>query len=201
MKLRQIQITPSGMLVLICWMAIGWGMATETKAQSPGLGWGHLQDSCEQFKRDFHRNRLWPAPFRAMDTAAVMSYFEVQRDNGWRLHNTLGTGMFDPSTNQLTDAGYMHLRWIVTQAPQERRVVFILRGRNESITAARVEAAQLAISELIPVGPLPPIYLTDQESPGSSGVYQTSVSRQITQSIPAPRLPPPTSGSSGSSSP
>ncbi|RMF38546.1 MAG: hypothetical protein D6753_15665 [Planctomycetota bacterium] len=158
-----------------------------------------MHEKYQQFRTDFHRNRLWPHPFRAQDSAAVMRFFDVQRDNGWRLHNTLGAGMFDSNTNQLTDAGRMHLRWIVLRAPEERRVVFVLRGRNDSETATRVEAAQLAISEMIPVGPLPPIYLTDQDAPGSSGAYQTTINRAMTSSVPAPRLPPADGVISGSS--
>ncbi len=166
------------------------------KSQQPGFGWAGVHEKYQQFRTDFHRNRLWPHPFRVQDTAAVISYFEIQRDNGWRLHNTLGAGMFDPNTNQLTDAGRMHLRWIVLRAPEDRRVVFVLKGRDDSATAKRVEAAQLAISEMIPVGPLPPIYLTDQDAPGSSGAYQTAINRAMTASVPAPRLPVTDSGTS-----
>ncbi len=48
---------------------------------------------------------LWPTPFRAEDTVAVTQVFDIQRNNGWRLFNTLGTPMFDPQTHRLTDAG------------------------------------------------------------------------------------------------
>jgi hypothetical protein len=144
---------------------------------------------------DFYRNTRWPAPFRAMDTSSVLSYFEVQRNNGWKLHNTLGTAMFDPNTHLLTDSGRAHLRWIVTNAPQERRVIFVLQGTDQQETAQRIESTQLAVSEMVPVGPLPKIYLTDTDSPGSSGVYQTAIVRSMTNSVPAPRLPANTAAS------
>jgi hypothetical protein len=131
---------------------------------------------------------MWPAPFTAADTQAVTSIFEQQRSNGWRLQNTLTTGMFDPKTNCLTDAGRAHLKWIVTQAPQARRVVFVLQDADQALTAARVESTQLAISEVIPVGPLPQIYLTDRQPFGSAGVYQTAIHRAMTNSVPSPRL-------------
>lgn len=144
---------------------------------------------CQQFHYDYYRNNAWPKPFRAMDASSVISYFDVQRNNGWQLHNTLGTAMFDARTNALTDSGRAHAHWIVSRAPRNRRVVFVLQGPTQEITAQRVESAQLAISEFIPSGPLPDIYLTDRDAPGSSGVYQTAIVRALTNSVPAPRLP------------
>ncbi len=145
--------------------------------------------SCGQrFKYDYYRNKMWPLPFRAMDSQSVLDYFQVQRDNGWKLHNTLGAAMFDPETHRLTDSGKAHVRWIVSRAPQDRRVVFVLQADAPNQTMVRVESTQLAISELIPVGPLPQLYLTDQDAPGSSGVYQTAITRAMVSSIPEPRL-------------
>jgi hypothetical protein len=154
------------------------------------------QQSCEPvhghgpsaFHTDFYRNNRWPLPFRNDDAASVLNYFDVQRNNGWKLNNTLGNAMFEPSTNALTQAGIAHMRWIVQQAPLNRRVVFVLVGNNQQQTAARVESTQLAISELIPTGALPAIYLTDRDSPGSSGAYQAAVVNAFTQSLPSPRL-------------
>lgn len=146
--------------------------------------------NCAQnFHYSFYRNAAWPMPFRAMDTAAVTSIFEAQRNNGWKLSNTIGAAMYAPGTHELTDAGKAHLRWVVTQAPENRRVVFVRQGANQAVTAKRVESTQLAISELIPVGPLPQLYLTQRDAPMSSGEYQTTVLRALTSSVPPPRLP------------
>ena len=145
--------------------------------------------SCgEGFRYDYYRNKMWPLPFRAQDTSSVLDHFAVQRNNGWKLHNTLGAAMFDPHTQQLTDSGKAHVRWIVSRAPHDRRVVFVLQADSADKTAAQVESTQLAISELVPVGPLPQMYLTDHDAPGSSGVYQTAILRSMTSSIPQPRL-------------
>ncbi len=159
------------------------------EAQQPS----HLQNA----KTDRWRNTLWPTPFRAEDTLAVTNVFDIQRNNGWRLYNTLGTPMFDPNSNRLTDAGKAHIKWILTYAPQNRRVIFVLKGDDANKTANRVESTQLAISEFVPSGNLPPIYLTDVESSGSSGSYQTAVYRAMVTSVPSPRLPD-SSGGGGS---
>lgn len=152
-------------------------------------------------KTDVWRKGLWPMPFRAEDSLAVTSFFDIQRNNGWRIANTLGTPMFDPETNQLTDAGKAHIRWILTQAPQHRRVIFVLKSDDTAKTAFRVESTQLAVSEMLPVGNLPPIYLTDVESVGSSGVYQTAVYRAMVSTVPSPRLPAPAASKSGGGTP
>lgn len=164
--------------------AVGF-LATAASAQqycAESPSWG------EQARYDYYRNKMWPLPFRAMDTRSVLDHFAVQRNNGWKLHNTVGASMFDPNTQQLTDSGKAHVRWIITRAPQDRRVVFVLQGDAPQQTATRVESTQLAISEIIPVGPLPQLYVTDQDAPGSSGVYQTAITRAMATSVPAPRL-------------
>lgn len=158
-------------------------------ASASAQDWSCPPGAGSSFHRDYYRNNRWPLPFRAQDTNAVLSYFDVQRNNGWKLHNTLGVAMFDVKTQMLTDSGRAHVKWIVSRAPQNRRVVFVLQGDNQADTAKRVESTQLAISDLIPVGPLPSIYLTNEDAPGSSGVYQTAINRAMTTSVPEPRLP------------
>lgn len=156
----------------------------------------------QAFWRDYYRNNAWPLPFRAQDTHAVVRYFEVQANNGWKLNNTLGTAMFDTQTCGLNSSGMAHLKWIVSKSPQDRRVVFVLKDKNAERTAKRVEATQIAISSLIPTGALPTIYLTERDAPGSPGEYQTAIARAISTSAPPPRLPANSAAaSSGSSSP
>ncbi len=160
-------------------------VASSASAQHP---YGHDAGMFESFHYDYYRNKMWPLPFRAADTRAVMGYFDVQRNNGWKLHNTVGASMFDPETNALTDSGRAHVKWVISRAPRNRRVLFVLQAKDRHATAARVESTQLAVSEMVPVGPLPSIYLTDQDAPGSSGAYQTAIHRAMTNSVPSPRL-------------
>ena len=111
---------------------------------------------------DYARNVAWPQPFRGADANSVIAPFDVMRDNGWRENNTLGTGLF--STQQaLNEAGAIKVQWIVTQAPQNQRIVYVKAGNTEQETNARVESVQLAVSQLIPSGPLPQILVTEIE--------------------------------------
>lgn len=164
---------------------------------SHGHGCNHCGSGAQpsKFWTTFYRNTRWPMPFRAQDTNAVTSFFEVQRENGWKLHNTLGHALFDSNSHTLTDAGRNHIHSILTDNPVERRAIFVLQGITPEQTARRVESTQLAISAMLPTGELPPIYLTDRDSPGSSGAYQTAVTRAMMTSMPAPRLPSMSMGS------
>lgn len=136
---------------------------------------------------DYARNVAWPQPFRAADSNAVIAPFEVMRDNGWRENNTLGSTLFSPQC-VLSDAGAIKIQWIVTQAPQSQRIVYVKSGNTQLETNARVESVEIAVSKLVPSGPLPQILVTDIEPATSSGAYQTLVHRALIKTTPTPRL-------------
>ena len=136
---------------------------------------------------DYARNVAWPQPFRAADSNSVIAPFEVMRDNGWRENNTLGSSLFS-ADQALSEAGAIKVQWIVTQAPINQRIVYVKSGSTEQDTNARVESVQLAVSKLIPSGPLPQILVTEIEPATSSGAYQTLVHRALIKTTPTPRL-------------
>lgn len=170
---------------------------------APGYGQcgdGQCGQEPSKFWTSYYRNSRWPMPFRAQDVSAVTQHFDIQRENGWRMHNTVGHAMFDQQTNTLTQAGRNHIQSILRDNPSNRKVVFVLQGQNPKQTSARVQSTELAISELLPVGDLPPVYVTDRDAPGSSGAYQTAVNRALMGSVPLPRLTSGGAAAGGSSS-
>jgi hypothetical protein len=136
---------------------------------------------------DYARNNTWPQPFRGADANSVIAPFEIMRNNGWREHNTVGSALFSEQC-ALCEAGQLKVQWIVTQAPQSQRVVYVKSGKSSEETAARVESVQLAVSQIIPTGPLPQILVTDIEPMTSSGAYETLVHRALVKTTPTPRL-------------
>ena len=148
-------------------------------------GWPELM---HEMHVDKLRNNAWPQPFRSMDARSVASPLELQKNNGWRSFNTVGS-MFFTEDNQLTDAGEMKVSMTLSRAPSGRQVLFVLKGNTPEATAQRVEAVQLAVSELIPVGPLPQIMITDQDAEATSGEMQTAINRGMARTMPVPRLP------------
>jgi hypothetical protein len=163
--------------ILCTTMALAGSLASNTV-------WGqHHQDN----KTIAARNINWPQPFRGADAEAVVAPFEVMRNNGWREHNTLGSRLF-AQDNSLCEAGALKVQWIVTQAPLSYRAIYVKSGPTQEITNARVESVQLAVSQLVPSGPLPQIFVIDLEPTTSSGAYQTLVHRALIKTTPTPRL-------------
>jgi hypothetical protein len=157
-------------------------------------GWSEFWDRVHS---DWHRMNAWPQPFLHADRDLVRQPLLLMTNNGWRMQNTLGDHLFEPEKQSLTQAGQLKVRWIVTQTPQHRRTVFVLRGTSPETTLARVDAVQAMISQIDPQGSRPEVLLTDKIPAGGSGDYFDSVDRQLKESIPAPRLPAPTGAGSG----
>ncbi|MFN0017250.1 MAG: hypothetical protein ACKVP0_03260 [Pirellulaceae bacterium] len=154
---------------------------------------------CYRNKVDFRRNSAWPEPFQSADRALTREYWNIQVNNGWRLQNTVGNCFYEEGSNELTRAGELKIKQIVTQNPVHRRTVFVLMAETQAVTAKRVDAVQRAVSKYIPEGPLPQVLLTDSDVEGGSGEYFDQISNAYRSSIPAPRLGE-SGGGSGSSS-
>jgi uncharacterized membrane protein YgcG len=180
---------PMRRLLTVCGLAASLALSSTSQA-----GW---HEFWYRNKVDFHRNNAWPEPFQSADRAVAREYWTIQVNNGWRLQNTVGTWFYEDGSNDLTRAGELKVKQIVTQNPAHRRTVFVLMGDTQAVTAKRVEAVQRAVSKFVPEGPLPQILLTDVDVEGGSGDYFDRIDSAYRQSIPAPRLE---SGGGGSSS-
>ena len=179
-------------LLTICGLAAT--LALTTTAQG---GWGEF---CYRNKVDFRRNSAWPEPFQSADRAVTREFWHIQVNNGWRLQNTVGTCFYEEGSNELTRAGELKVKQIVTQNPTHRRSVFVLMADTQAVTAKRVDAVQRAVSKYVPEGPLPQILLTGEDVEGGSGEYFDRIDNAYRQSIPAPRLGDSGGGSSSSGS-
>lgn len=143
----------------------------------------------------YHRNNAWPDPFNELDAAGVIAPFEVMKHNGWKLHNTIGHELFRSGDGALLASGSMRVRWIATQAPASRRVVYVLRGSSPNETTARVASVRDTLANMYQTGPMPRVLITDVEPPTASGDWATKINRDWLEQLAAPRLP--NSSSSG----
>jgi hypothetical protein len=64
-----------------------------------------------------HRNNAWPDPFNEADAIQVVSPFERMKNNGWRVHNTIGHELFRGGDGALLASGNKRVEWISSQAP------------------------------------------------------------------------------------
>lgn len=142
-----------------------------------------------RFHVDFHRNNCWPEPFIHADRKVTRTHFAMMTHNGWRQQNTLSDDLFHHETQQLTHAGILRIRWIVTQSPTQRRVVYVLQGPSQNATEKRIDAVQQTIARVLPMGKLPPVVLTSKVPLSGDGYYFDQIDRRVRSSIPNPRLP------------
>lgn len=156
-------------------------------AASPASAeWGASWSRC---RTDWHRNNCWPEPFSSVDRMAVRGPFAAMAANGWQRELTLAAYHFDTETHQLNSAGQSRLAWILTQAPEHRRSVFVLNHRDPSITATRMSNVQHQVSELVRNDTMPDVLVTTTAPRGISAGYVDSVHRQRQENQPAPILP------------
>lgn len=138
---------------------------------------------------DYHRNNAWPHPFSEMAAAQTRMPFAVQKENGWRLHNTLSHELFRGGDGVLTVAGQQQLIHIATQNPPEHRVIYVVRGATPRETDARVDAVRSSLSRINLQGAMPEVFVTDRVPATGSGAMASAVNRARMQALPPPQLP------------
>jgi hypothetical protein len=149
--------------------------------------------------RDVKRRQCWPKPFVCEDQASVHAPFVVMVANGWQRQNTLGDFHFDPQSGELTEAGRLKVQWIVQEAPEFHRDIYVHRGPSAEQTAARINAVQQAAVPLAQPGQQPQVIATEIPARGWSAEEVDVVHRKFLKTIPDPRLPQISSGSGGGS--
>ncbi len=142
-----------------------------------------------RFSTDYHRNNCWPAPFVQPDREAVRAPWAVMEHNGWRAYNTLAKQSFNEH-NQLTSAGRTKVRWIVTQAPVDRRSVYVLRGETPDATRDRLQSVRDAMTDVTGANMAEAmVVVTDRVPRTGGGDYMDMIDRKLRESIPVPVLP------------
>jgi hypothetical protein len=157
-----------------------------TYNQNAGFAW-----RCEA---GYHENNLWPAQYIPTARCAVNSAYTAMINNGWRRQNLLGNYHFEQGTNELTTAGKLKTKWILTQAPQDRRMVYVERGHDQSETAARIAAVHSWTSGQSSIGE--PVMVNDTHivSEGHTAGSVDHIFTGFQTSQPAPVLPSVTGG-------
>jgi hypothetical protein len=147
-------------------------------------------DGCvHEVKRGYRHNVNWPWPYFCPDRASVREPFEIMVRNGWQRQNLLGPHYFNPETNQLTTAGQMQIRWILTQAPPGRRQIFIERSIDPTLTAERVAVTRDYAARVAIEGQAPEIYETNMVAEGRPAAAVDMVNVKFMENMPVPVLP------------
>lgn len=144
----------------------------------------------ESMARDTKRNNCWPQPFVCPDRQAVRAPFVVMVNNGWRRQNILGDYHFESETGELTEAGKLKVRWILTQAPQQHRVVFVSRAQSPAETSARIDSVEQLAVQFTPPGQEPAVMETHLTAAGWPADQIDKLNREFFEKTSiSPRLP------------
>ncbi len=149
-------------------------------------GWNEFMHA---FHQDYMRMRCWPKPFILDDRVAARAPFAIMESKGWSRQNTLGHEQFDADTHELTQAGVLKLRWILTHSPPSRRSVFVYGAEQSEITSIRVDSVQQHVVRLAPQGQLPSVLITQISPPSRPGDQVEFIQTQSLSNQPAPVLP------------
>jgi len=141
------------------------------------------------YKSSYLRNKHWPKPYVFYDRESVASPFATMINNGWRLQNLIDEHHFKKDTSELNESGLMRVRWIVSQAPEARRIVFVSRATTPEATAARLRDVQGAAERFVVGSEIPDVRETHVVSQGWPGEYVDLINAKFKSSTKDPRLP------------
>jgi hypothetical protein len=140
-------------------------------------------------KQGYHTNQMWPWPYVCPDRVAVREPFCIMINNGWRRENLIGVHHFIPETNQLNAAGQLRVQWIMTQAPPDRRSIFVERSLDQSVNNQRIAAVQQYATQVALDGRPPQVSQTHLVSEGRPAALVDFTNTKFQQSMPVPVLP------------
>lgn len=136
----------------------------------------------------YRANVQWPSPYLCPDRAHVRAPFDLMVQNGWRRQNLLSPHHFNEDCTGLTTAGELKIRWIMTQAPEQYRQIFVERSVNPEHTAKRVEIAQQYAAQ-VGAGAQPLVSETFLIAEGRPASIVDAIGTRFQESMPPPVLP------------
>jgi hypothetical protein len=141
----------------------------------------------------YYDSSIWPRQYMAPARRGLCQAFDTMISNGWRRNNLLTKYDFAPEGEGLSEAGRLRLEWILTNAPPQRRTIFVQRGVDAQQTADRVEAVQLLASNINPGGAPIDVQETYMLDEGRPAATVDAVFTGFSANQPAPMLPASTS--------
>ena len=172
-------------------VALGYGVPVSA---------GALGEFLSGMARDTKRRNCWPDPFIVPDRHLQQTPFAAQVNAGWERQNLLSEFHFTPGGAQLTEAGQLRVQWIMTEAPEQHRQIYVHRAATPKETTARLQATQLYAAQSTYNGQVPQIFETTRTDDGWPADRVDAVSKKSTAAIPEPRLLGTPSGGGGGSS-
>lgn len=136
----------------------------------------------------YHAAHYWPYPYIIEDRGYVQDVIHQQTDNGWTSMTTLYEYHFNPETQKLTDAGRLHLRWMLENAPPSNRLCWVQTGTDTKMSQTRLSSVRSAAVAMVGEENLPPIMLRVATPVGRPAEFEDVITKAYLQSTPKPRI-------------
>lgn len=145
-------------------------------------------DGGQQCCHEYYASHYWPYPYICEDRSYVRNLQQTQINNGWINETTLYSYYFNEETNELTDSGKHHLRWILENAPPEHRMVWVQTAPTKEITQAQLAVVRAAAITMVGEEGLPGISSRVTSPTGRPALEVDAIRRLEIQTIPEPRI-------------
>lgn len=138
----------------------------------------------------YHAEHYWPLPYVCDDRTYVRDLIARQENAGWIDNTTLYDYHFEPDTQELNRAGRLHILWVVRNAPQHRRILYVQTAENVKQTDIRLASTRVATTNVVGNTALPPIVPRVTSPLGRNAMEVDAIQRGDRDSQPVPRISP-----------
>ena len=165
-------------------------LAAVLGASAPAAAQYHYGPSLgETYKDACCQNFMWPSQYVRPARCAVLSPLALMVNNGWRRHTLIGPHHFQSGTSELTEPGRLKVLWVTTQAPPDRRTIYVQRDSDAAITAERIESVQKYAALINPDATPGDVVATHVRDRGRPGWLVDKNFTGFSENQPAPVLP------------
>lgn len=148
----------------------------------------------------FHAAHYWPYPYICEDRQSVRDYISMQEETGWENATTLYDYHFDGDNQGVNRSGRIQLQWILRNAPEHRKIVYVQAASDVTASNYRVANVQSEISEMVGLENSPPVMLRVTSPLGRPAQEVDSIQLKARESQPVPRISAPFNSAGGSGS-
>lgn len=175
---------------LVTGLVVAAIMATATPSTAGEYG---MIAAAQRFARNFwfgyRQNQLWPEPYVEPDRQAARMPMEMMIANGWRRENTLNDHHFEEGSTELTEAGRLKVKMILTNVPPQYRSIFVESSLDPQATSARIASIEQVASNYVIDGEMPTVIQTQHGAVGWPANDIDMMRRKYLESAPEPRIP------------
>ena len=140
----------------------------------------------KQFQLVMDRNQAWPQPFNCQDRHAYAAVWRMHYDSGIMSAHTLTAEYFN-QFNQLNHAGQARVAWIMQNAPQGQKRIYIY-DENEA-TDVRMAHVQETVDLWYSQMGSATIAKTTSKPNTVSSIYQQTTNQLYLENQPEPIIP------------